>query len=390
MNLYLVLFTPLVMAQVTQAKANNNNMDFPSVIQGPVGTALLAIGTGFVGAAVTYFYNNKKAEQDSRRNYESEARARLYNDCEPILFQIIELSDTAYKLIKFLAEATMEGKFGPPKNPYFVFDHYMMKSTIFRLLAPLAAFKLLQSSLTTIDLRLDQKINLQYLLAKKLYNSFADDDKISRLGKSNNQLRYYNPIFGNTPEVVERRDKNPQIYKKQGFTFGRLEKLALALITKDHKGNRRIMTYSEFENEFFSKKPENIESKKPENIEGINLFKIPSFVFYGFHPNKRPVLWRILVTQARIYKTLIYVSRLTEQDVRLLDPAKIKTISKMDEKLLDWHQSNSNEVVFDNDLYGAVETYLQKEFDDLFSIIPFKSSRISEVRKWFSLNITKQ
>jgi hypothetical protein len=146
-------------------------------------TILIAAITGFVGAAISYIYNNKKAEQDSRRSYEYEARKRLYTECEPILFQIIQFSDNAFKLIKWLANETRKGNFASrQENRLFIGNTYMMKSTIYRFLAPLAAFRILQSRLTTFDLRLDSKINLQYMLTKKLYETFTKDDDLAESG----------------------------------------------------------------------------------------------------------------------------------------------------------------------------------------------------------------
>jgi hypothetical protein len=45
----------------------------------------------------------KKDEQAARRDYEYEARKRLYQECEPILFQFVELSESALKRIYALA-----------------------------------------------------------------------------------------------------------------------------------------------------------------------------------------------------------------------------------------------------------------------------------------------
>ncbi|MGB8034990.1 MAG: hypothetical protein WCF03_14345, partial [Nitrososphaeraceae archaeon] len=48
---------------------------------------------------------------------------------------------------------------------------YYMLSTIYTLLVPMAAFKVLQSKLTTIDLNVDQSIAKTYRLAKCLLSS---------------------------------------------------------------------------------------------------------------------------------------------------------------------------------------------------------------------------
>ncbi len=61
------------------------------------------------------------------------------------------------------------------KNSYgwLSFPNYYFISTIYILLAPMAAFKLLQSRLTTVDLELDPQIKTIYLLAKHLYRTFS-------------------------------------------------------------------------------------------------------------------------------------------------------------------------------------------------------------------------
>jgi len=38
---------------------------------------------------------DERAESDARRDYEYDARKRLYEECEPLLFQLIELSENA-------------------------------------------------------------------------------------------------------------------------------------------------------------------------------------------------------------------------------------------------------------------------------------------------------
>jgi len=333
-------------------------------------TILIAAITGFVGAAISYIYNNKKAEQDSRRSYEYEARKRLYTECEPILFQIIELSNNAFKLIKWLANETKKGKFvSSQENRLFIGNTYMMKSTIYRFLAPLAAFRILQSALTTVDLRLDSKINLQYMLMKKLYESFTRDDD---LAESDIKL-IYKPLFDK--KWADQRKKEPQKFRKQGFNFGRLEKLTSELIIRDSNGIRRVMTYGEFESEF-----EHGKNADDDNDETDKKFRIPYLIFYDFHPNRLPVLWRILMTQAQIYDIIISISKLPENKIASLDQHTIKKISQFDLRSLDWRDLNADEEPFDKNPFEAVEEYLQKELDDIYHIIPLHNNRISNFK----------
>jgi hypothetical protein len=115
----------------------------------------------------------KKDEQTARRDYEYEARKRLYGECEPILFQFAELSESALKRIYALARNARDGNLGPDRF-WLLTDQYFIRSTIYRLIAPMAAFKMLQRRLTSIDLKLDKVINIQYYLAKILYYTFSE------------------------------------------------------------------------------------------------------------------------------------------------------------------------------------------------------------------------
>jgi hypothetical protein len=134
--------------------------------------AIITSAISLVTAAVTAIFVRKndsrlkylenklaieRAEQDARRDYEYEARKRLYQECEPILFQFAELSESALRRIHALARNAKDGNLGPERY-WLSTDHYFIKSTIYRLVAPMAAFKLLQHRLTSIDLKLDQTI----------------------------------------------------------------------------------------------------------------------------------------------------------------------------------------------------------------------------------------
>src|SRR5437588_3203958 len=90
----------------------------------------------------------KQAEKSARRDYEYEARKRLYQQYEPLLFQLVELSESALRRISGLAKSASKGNLRPDHtgwlapNDYY-YDHYMA-STIYRLLAPFAILKLIQ------------------------------------------------------------------------------------------------------------------------------------------------------------------------------------------------------------------------------------------------------
>ena len=177
----------------------------------------------------------KRAEQDARRDYEYEARKRLYQECEPILFQYAELSESALRRIYALARNARDGNLGPHRY-WLSTDHYFMRSTIYRLLAPMAAYKLLQRRLTTIDLELDHSINIQYNLAKKLYYTLSSSPDLAR---SKPVIPYDPDQIGaelNTiteSERKENRTKYPEKFWLQGLKVGKLDTLTENLIVSD-------------------------------------------------------------------------------------------------------------------------------------------------------------
>jgi hypothetical protein len=49
-------------------------------------------------------FDDEKAEKDAKRDYEYDARKRLYEQCGPILFQLVEHCEAAYFRITGLAQ----------------------------------------------------------------------------------------------------------------------------------------------------------------------------------------------------------------------------------------------------------------------------------------------
>ena len=145
----------------TQYKTIVGWLEEPDVI-----VAIIALVSSLITAIITAIFTKKneirlkhlendlavkRAEQDARRDYEYEARKRLYQECEPVLFQFAELSESAIRRIYALARNAKEGNLGPDRY-WLSTDHYFIRSTIYRLIAPLAAFKLLQHRLTNMPI----------------------------------------------------------------------------------------------------------------------------------------------------------------------------------------------------------------------------------------------
>ena len=80
--------------------------------------AIIAALSSLIVAGISYFITRrnaheleslkadlaeKQAEKNARRDYLYEARKRLYQEYEPLLFQLVELSESALKRIYALA-----------------------------------------------------------------------------------------------------------------------------------------------------------------------------------------------------------------------------------------------------------------------------------------------
>ncbi|HEY0714780.1 MAG TPA: hypothetical protein VGF45_19015, partial [Polyangia bacterium] len=83
---------------------------------------------------------DESAQRSAERAYEFEAKKRLYLECEPLLFQLHLYAEDAVSRIRNLARAGQAGKLG--RNGWLSNGYYRL-STYYKLLAPLAIFRLM-------------------------------------------------------------------------------------------------------------------------------------------------------------------------------------------------------------------------------------------------------
>jgi hypothetical protein len=228
----------------------------------------------------------KSAERHARRDYQYEARKRLYQECGPTLFQLAEFAEAAYYRVTGLAQTAKQGNLEPGRNS-FLRDDYYRTSTLYRILAPSAALKLIQRRLTLVDLSLDRTIHRQYTLARQAFFAFGDEFMFASLSEP--ALRY--EPFNDKAELKARSE--PAVYSRQGLPLGVMEGAIEALLAPAEGHDQHVMTYAECESQY--------------NKEGTKLreaFDDISFLIDDFHPRSRPVFWRMLVTQACLYRVL--------------------------------------------------------------------------------------
>jgi hypothetical protein len=297
---------------------------------------------------------DKQAENDARRDYLYEARKRLYHEYEPLLFQLIELSESALTRIYGLARTAKQGNLGPTNpgwlSPKIFSSDYYITTTIYKLLAPLVIIKLIQKRLTFVDLNVDAGINHQYFMAKMIYMLFSEDFALAR---TEPHLEY-DP---DNKEWRKMRESHPEKYWQQGIRAALLDNAIEALIIRESKGISRCMSFGEFTDRYM-------------DPDLQMRFETVKDVFLNFHPKTRPVLWRILITQAHLYEALQRTREISNKPQEQLETKIIIPFSKENRGKLDWRQTNdeaTDEEVL-NQPFQAALTYLQRSLGKHFSI----------------------
>lgn len=228
-------------------------------------------------------FDDENAAKKARRDYEYEARQRLYKEIEPLLFQLTERGEEVLYRISGLAHEAKNGNLSPTGGWLSSPDTYYALSNMYKLIAPLTVIKLMQRKLTAVDLSLVPRISNTYAVVRFLTWSLTDDFVVSEIENL--------PYEPNRSDWRTLRVSDPAVYWRQGIPTGRLDKAIESLI--DEKTGQCI-SFGDFESEF-----------KRSGSRINETFEIVFDIFRDFHPRTRPILWRILLIQAHIYLALM-------------------------------------------------------------------------------------
>ncbi len=249
--------------------------------------------------------SNSAMDRNARRDYEYEARKKLYEQYEPLFFRFSESTDSAYYRIKSLANRAAEGKLDP-KTGWLQRDGYYLQSTMYYLMAPLANYKLMRSKITYVDLRVDTGIYSTYILGRILFVSFSEAFAIARKMEIE-----YDPYKKDNPDV------------RQDLPIGMTENIAELMIESDQTGARKVMNLAKFQDVF--------------QKDGNKDLDIYANMLHDFHPKVMPVLWRVLMVQLVIYevvKKLVKVSAASSKQDLI---NKVKEVAEnLDPKDFNW------------------------------------------------------
>lgn len=302
----------------------------------------------------------RQAERDARRDYEYEARKRLYEQYEPLLFQLVELSEDALYRVYSLARSARTGHLTEAQGGWMSAPDYYLLSTIYKLLAPIVIFKLMRRRLTLVDVNMDARIGTQYTFAKILYLTFTCDYEMAKM----------EPVLAYKPNVngwAQLRQTDPRQYWRQGLALGRLDN-ALDDLLIEKNGVTRLRTFGEYQTLFY---------KRLEDDQA-NSYSLTD-IFHEFHPHTRPALWRVLITQAHIHRMIVLgVGRDKCEPLQKLK--KQMTIPKNQRLAFDWREKYCDvpDSVALEEPFNVAESFIANYLATLFPYAALPEAGVTE------------
>jgi hypothetical protein len=240
----------------------------------------------------------QSSEKEARRQYEYEARKRLYSAVAPAIFQLGELVDAGLTEIGCLCDPSLVGRYAltPEEREalrtrgWIGSTAYEFVSAAYALICPLAIYRILQRRITSFDLSLDAQVYAQWCLIRASYQASQRDGIIARL----------DPAIDYEPDVPNwriRRSEDPRRRWWQGVTRGRLDTAIDLLLVDDQDGQVRVATFGEFEKRFKQAARDGGEEEQTLGVFANALF--------DYNPKNRPVYFRLLAIEAVIFRAVL-------------------------------------------------------------------------------------
>ena len=271
------LHYPIVVnAQAPDSTGEGVNIDLSSLFP-----FLLGVVGGAVASIINYFLTQRSEKRKANRDYQYQTLFRLYQECDPLIFQLARSSESALYKIKDIVEDSKKGDLNNEQRlSSSELDNYYRTNVIYRLLKSAAIFKLLDEKLTSYDFENEPRIKFYHDVSKFLFYSFISGKEIGKRLKID---------YG-------RKDD-----ERQDLRHSEVDILCELLIIREEKGTR-IAQYEEFLEAWLKRKDQKSARKKA--IVAINK------IFTCFDPNssetreKKTITWTILLIQAQIHLIL--------------------------------------------------------------------------------------
>jgi hypothetical protein len=256
----------------------------------------------------------RSAERNARRDYEYDAKKRLYSEIEPLLFQLFEALEEAQYRVRSLARTSRTNNIHWLERPGSYF-----RSTLYKVFLPAVLLRLIQRQMTFVDLHLDETIRIRYQLLKLYVRSFTDGFDLAKL----EPVLRYDP---NNEEWRKLTATEPAVYKRQALVVGDLDKICEAMIVREKDFPARALTFSEFEKIL-------TESNNNQDVQEVVNW------FIGFSPRRRPILARILIAQAVMAQLILSTYGEVTSVENLADRLESIVASKEAKEVLAWDDS---------------------------------------------------
>lgn len=380
--IYILIITEnkFVNGNQTNDTIPTNNKDQPFSIEVIV-SILSSIGSG-IALLFTYLTREKTKVIEKNVEYEYKAKDRIYTNCYPKLFVFIRNCEAwPFKFADILRH-TKEGNIindETNKDNTNVrlgdedIQNYFKVSIIYRFFAPVAAFKIFEETLTTVDLSIDKYLKDHYELGKKLYYSFSKDNYFGR--KIRDDYRNYN--YQRTEDIQRQGLRGYEIYKLVEFFIIRKPSetprvKAFYEFIQDYKHLSNMIKYNR--NEGFYEKNLNFSLTHNNKLldDLVEEFIHLNNIFHLFNPTKqqKPVLLRILIYHYAMCKAIELVEKQRERTekwskskISNIDKAKDDAIFYVDEIL------NSDEYKIEFSPIFTSSTLLTNKFPDTIELI---------------------
>jgi hypothetical protein len=239
--------------------------------------------------------HKRQSQEDADTARKSEIRKRLYIECEPLFFRLVEASDAALQQCAKLAKPETCLRLRPVNvnedrgGPWMLNCSSETIATTYAIFLPLALFSLIRRTLTETDFSLDEKVALRYVLARELYGAFQNGKALADCSPA----LPYDPLIDDWRLL---RMKNPQQYWWQDLTQLRLDRAIEVFVIREERGDR-LLTFGEFEDLYRTVYAGGDRHKQ-------KMLGVAANALYGFTPFGRPVFWRVLMAKVHLYHAL--------------------------------------------------------------------------------------
>lgn len=242
-------------------------------------------------------------------------------------------------------------------------DSDVLIDILYSLMMPAAFYSLQSYTINKNFAFFDWRSRLQALTLQAANESFRNDYLIAA-------LRPGIPYSPRVPDWRRKRQENPQRYWWQGLSQHRFDAAMLEFqFSGDQDEGPRLLTLEEFREHYHRRF-----NGGPQLQQALGL---AANALYGFSPERRPVYWRMLIIQARLYGAILR-SR-SENHQEPTSPEQLLQFFELSNEGL-FHDSRAPDQLNAFEDFGTTLDvglrYVQRLIEDLFLMLQAPQERL--------------